>query len=77
MSVSPIFSWELTAIARRERNYVTRWVYALCLLICTGSSIYSALILLSGQSIDQRTLAALNEELESESGSRPEPEPAR
>ena len=50
------------AIARRERYYVTRWIYGLCLLVCICSPIYSEWGLSSSQEMEHRRLAALNEE---------------
>jgi ABC-type transport system involved in multi-copper enzyme maturation permease subunit len=59
---SPIFHWEMKAIARRERYFVVRWIYGLCLLICIGGPIYSQWRLSSSQEMEHRRLAALNEE---------------
>ena len=59
---SPIFHWEMKAIARRERYFVTRWIYGLCLLICIGGPIYSDWSVSSSQEIEHRRLAELNEE---------------
>jgi len=52
----------MKAIARRERYFVVRWIYGLCLLICIGGPIFSQLRLSSSQEMEHRRLAALNEE---------------
>jgi ABC-type transport system involved in multi-copper enzyme maturation permease subunit len=62
LRISPVFHCELMAIARRERYYVTRWIYGLCLLVCICSPIYSEWGLSSSQEMEHRRLAALNEE---------------
>jgi ABC-type transport system involved in multi-copper enzyme maturation permease subunit len=58
----PIFHWELTAIARRERYYFTRWIYGLLLFFCICSAIYSQRDISSSQELEHRRLAELNEE---------------
>jgi ABC-type transport system involved in multi-copper enzyme maturation permease subunit len=56
--LGPIFRWETAAIARRERNYVIRWVYGLVILTCFSFPLIYKSGLSSASELEHRELAA-------------------
>ena len=61
MRISPIFDWELIAIARRERYYVIRWIYGIVLFVFIFGPILLYGGMYSSQELEHRTVAVLNE----------------
>ncbi len=58
MPFGPIFRWETAAIARRDRNYVIRFIYGLVILVCFAFPLLDATGLSSAQELEHRKLAA-------------------
>jgi ABC-type transport system involved in multi-copper enzyme maturation permease subunit len=54
----PIFRWEMAAIARRERNYVIRFIYGLVILTCFSFPLLVETGLSSAQELERRELVA-------------------
>jgi ABC-type transport system involved in multi-copper enzyme maturation permease subunit len=59
--MSPIFHWELIAIARRRRYFVIRWIYGIVLFVSILGPILLSGRLNSSQELEHRRLADLNE----------------
>ncbi len=61
MSISPVFDWELIAIARRKRYYVIRSIYGMVLFVFIFGPITLSGGLYNSQALEHRHLADLNE----------------
>lgn len=58
MPFGPIFRWETAAIARRERDYVIRFIYGLVVLVCFAFPLLVESGLSSAEVLEHRKLVA-------------------